>query len=125
MTDRILLTGLVFHGRHGALPEEQSLGARFGVDVEAALDLRAAGQSDDLAATVDYAALYEQVRAVVEGPSRNLLEALAEEIAGRLLGGFPALEAVTVRVQKPSAPIAGAVTGTAAVEIHRARRPPS
>ena len=40
MTDRILLTGLLFHGRHGALAAEQQLGGRFVVDVEATLDLR-------------------------------------------------------------------------------------
>ena len=38
------------------------------VDVEATLDLRPAGQGDDLAATADYAAMYEQVRAVLKGP---------------------------------------------------------
>ena len=69
----------------------------------------------------DYAAMYEQVRAVLEGPSRKLLEALAEEIARRLLTEFPLLQAVTVRVGKPSAPIAGAATGTTTVEIQRAR----
>ena len=121
MTDRILLTGLLFHGRHGALVAEQQLGGRFVVDVEATLDLRPAGQRDDLRATADYAAMYEQVRAVLEGPSRKLLEALAEEIARRLLTEFPLLQAVTVRVGKPSAPIAGAATGTVAVEIQRAR----
>ncbi|HZS01378.1 MAG TPA: dihydroneopterin aldolase [Chloroflexota bacterium] len=123
MADRILMTGLVFHGRHGVFPEERRLGARFAVDVEATLDLRAAGERDDLAATADYGAMYEQVRAVLEGPSHNLLEAVAEEVARRLLAEFPPLQAVTVRVAKPAAPIAGAVTGTVAVEIHRARAP--
>jgi 7,8-dihydroneopterin aldolase/epimerase/oxygenase len=121
MTDRILLTGLLFHGRHGALAAEQELGGRFVVDVEATLDLRPAGQRDDLRATADYAAMHEQVRAVLEGPGRKLLEALAEEIARRLLTEFPLLQAVTVRVGKPSAPIPGAATGTVAVEIQRAR----
>lgn len=119
--DRILLTGLAFYGRHGVLVAERELGGRFVVDVEASLDLRQAGQRDDLAATVDYSQLYEQVRAVVEGPSVNLLEALAERIAQRLLGCFPLLEAVTVRVHKPAALLAGAAVAAVAVEIHRGR----
>src|SRR4051812_24669848 len=102
MPDRLLLTGLAFHGRHGVLAPERALGARFVVDVEALLDLRAAGQHDDRAATVDYAAMYEEVRTVVEGPPCNLIEAVAERIATRLLAGFPPLLAVTVRVHKPS-----------------------
>ena len=92
------------------------------VDVEATLDLRAAGERDDLAATADYAAMYEQVRAIVEGTPLNLLEALAERIAQRLLAGFSPLQAVTVRVHKPGAPIPGAATAAVAVEVHRMRR---
>ena len=122
MADRILLSGLAFFGRHGAIPAEQELGGRFVVDVEATLDLRPAGTRDDLAATVDYAAMYEQVRAIVEDSRFNLIEALAERIAARLLGQFPLLEAVTVRVHKPAAPIPGA-TGAASVaaEVRRVR----
>jgi len=122
VADRILLSGLAFFGRHGAIPAEQELGGRFVVDVEATLDLRSAGARDDLAATVDYAAVYEQVRAIVEDSRFNLIEALAERIAARLLGQFPPIEAVTVRVHKPAAPIPGA-TGAAAVavEVQRAR----
>jgi dihydroneopterin aldolase len=121
MPDRIRLAGLAFHGYHGVYAAERQLGARFLVDVEATADLRAAGQSDDLAATVDYAAMYGVVRAVLEGPARNLLEALAESVAERLLADFPPLAAVTVRVTKPSPPIAGAAIGTVSVEIERAR----
>lgn len=57
--DRILLRGLVFHGYHGVLPEEQVLGQKFVVDASLSADLAAAGRSDDLADTVSYAAVYE------------------------------------------------------------------
>ena len=121
MTDRLLLTGMGFYGRHGVLLAERRLGGRFVVDVEAALDLRAAGEGDDLAATVDYAAMYEEVRAIVEGPPLNLIEAVAERVAQRLLAAFPPLEAVTVRVHKPGAPLRGATFATIAAEVHRTR----
>jgi dihydroneopterin aldolase len=121
MTDRLLLTGMAFYGRHGVLPAERALGGRFVVDVEAALDLRAAGERDDLAATVDYAAMYEEVRAIVEGAPLNLIEAVAEGVARRLLAAFPPLQAVTVRVHKPGAPLPGATFTTIAAEVHRTR----
>ncbi len=125
MADRILLTGLAYYGRHGVLPAERELGGRFLVDLEATLDLRAAGVSDDLGATVDYAAMHEEVRAIVEGPACNLLEALAERIAQRLLARFAPLQAVTVRVHKPGAPLPGAAAvATVAVEVQRARESP-
>jgi hypothetical protein len=44
--DRIILEGMVFHGRHGVLPAERELGQPFVVDVELRLDLRPAGLSD-------------------------------------------------------------------------------
>ena len=36
--DRILLEGMVFHGRHGTLPAERELGQPFVVDIELRLD---------------------------------------------------------------------------------------
>ena len=40
-------------------PQERALGQKFVVDATLALDLREAGRSDDLAHTVNYAAVYE------------------------------------------------------------------
>ena len=97
--DRLLLEGMVFFGRHGALAAERELGARFTVDVELGLDLRAAGRSDLAADTVDYSKVYEAVRGVVEGEPCQLLEAVAERIAGRL-AAMDRVERVTVRVRK-------------------------
>ncbi len=115
MSDRLLLTGLTFFGRHGVRPAEQELGARFVVDVALYTDLRTAGTSDDLAATVDYAAVHRCVRAVIEGPPLRLIEAVAERLATALLAEFPRVERVVVRVHKPQAPIAGAVAVSVAV----------
>ena len=58
------------------------------VDLELERDLTVAGRSDQLADTVDYGAVYQVVREVMEGPPRNLLERLAEDIAQRLLEEF-------------------------------------
>ncbi|MBI4491912.1 MAG: dihydroneopterin aldolase [Chloroflexi bacterium] len=119
--DHILLSDLAFYGYHGAREEEKRLGQRFLVDLELSLDLQPAGRSDDLAQTVDYAEVYRLVRQVAEGPSRDLLEAVAEAIAAEVLGHFPELQAVKVRVKKPWAPIAGSQLGFVAVEITRVR----
>lgn len=120
--DRVFLEGLVFYGRHGARPEEQALGQRFRVDLEVEVDLTSPARTDRLEDTVSYSALYRLVREVVEGPPRSLLEAVAEEVARRVLAAFPAVRAVRVRLTKPMPPIAGAVTGSAGVEVVR-RRP--
>jgi 7,8-dihydroneopterin aldolase/epimerase/oxygenase len=120
VSDRIVLAGMVFRATHGVHPHEKVEPQRFEVDVELALDLGPAGRSDDLAATVDYGRVYETVRAVVVGPARDLIEALAESIAGAVLDAHPAVTEVTVRVRKPEVRLGGPLDH-AGVEISRGR----
>lgn len=56
--DRLILRGLKFHGYHGVHLREKETGQMFLVDVDAWLDLRAAGKSDDLTDSVSYTAIY-------------------------------------------------------------------
>lgn len=120
MTDRVVLAGMAFSACHGVLVREQREAQPFEVDVELLLDLRSAGTTDDLARTVDYAAVFDACRAIVEGPSVRLIETLAERIAGALLVGFPVAHEVVVRVRKPHAPLRGTFAW-AGVEVRRRR----
>ncbi len=83
--------------------------------------MRAAGVSDDLTQTVNYSAMYKRVKAIVEGPPRDLIETLAEDIASALLTDFPGTTAVTVTVRKPEVALKGAMLDAAGVRIHRTR----
>ncbi len=116
--DRIILEGMEFYGYHGHNAEERALGQPFVVDLEAEVDLKPAGLSDDIADTVNYADLYRSVKGVMEGPGRELLESLAQAIAQDVLDSHPVL-GVRVRVKKPRPPIKGAILSGVAVEIHR------
>jgi dihydroneopterin aldolase len=122
VTDGIRLNDMVFYGYHGVLPEERALGQRFVVDVELRVDLRRAGTSDDLAATVNYSQVYAVARDVVTGPPCQLIEAVAERIAERVLAEHSMVESVLVRVRKPEVPIPGSVLGSSEVWIERNRR---
>jgi dihydroneopterin aldolase len=105
--DQVALMGLRVRGRHGVLGAEKSLGQWFVVDVVLHLDTRAAAADDDLAATVDYGTLAEQVSAVVSGEADDLIETLAQRIADVALaaGAVSAVSAVDVAVHKPQAPV--------------------
>ncbi|AXI07565.1 dihydroneopterin aldolase [Oceanobacillus sp. 143] len=118
--DKILLNNMQFYGFHGLLPEENRLGQRFNVNVELFLDLKDAGQSDDMNDSVHYSEAYEQVKRIVEGSALNLIEAVAERIADQLLSSFELLTACKVRVEKPNPPIVGHYESVA-VEIYRER----
>ena len=83
--DKIRLHDIVVYGHHGVSAEEQAVGRPFEVDVEMALDLRAAGEADDLAATVDYAAVCALVAQVNAAGPYRLLEVFAERVAKEVL----------------------------------------
>jgi dihydroneopterin aldolase len=120
VTDRIALMNMRFEGRHGVLDEERLQAQPFEVDVELSLDLAPAGVSDDLRRTVDYREVFEIVRETIEGPSRQLIESLAETIAARLLANFATVGVaeVLVRVRKPDVNLPGTLDA-ASVEIRR------
>ena len=119
-TDKIFLKGLAFYGHHGVSPHEKALGQRFIVDVTLECDARPAGLSDDLADAVDYVPAYEIVKAVIEGESRDLIESVAENIAGQILGKLN-VSAVSVAIKKPEVAIEGSILQYAGLEIYRRR----
>jgi 7,8-dihydroneopterin aldolase/epimerase/oxygenase len=120
-SDRIGLRGLRAKGVHGVYPAERERAQEFVVDVELDLDLAPAARSDDVADTVHYGELAERIVAVVAGPSVNLIETLAGRIAEVCLTDGR-VDAVTVTVHKPAAPIPHEF---ADVSVTLRRRPPS
>ncbi len=102
------------------LAEEQQRPQPFTIDIDLTIDLRPAGESDDLADTVDYGAVAEAVVAEVEGRSCALLEHLAQRIADRVLDlARPRGTSVTVTVHKlrPPVPVDMASAGVRASPV--------
>ncbi len=117
--DRIALRGLRVRGRHGVLSAERRDGQDFVVDVTLEVDTAPAAASDDLADTVDYAALAERLAAVVAGEPVDLLETLAGRLVEVALSD-PQVLAAEVTVHKPQAPVRVPVADVA-VTVRRAR----
>jgi dihydroneopterin aldolase len=122
--DSIHLRGLEFFGRHGVLPEETALGQKFVVDATLYLapsGLAAAGESDDVADTIDYARVYARIKEVMEdGPPFKLVEAAAATLCRRVLEEHPKVAAVRVAVYKPHVALRGPLQ-TVGVELFRER----
>lgn len=118
LVDKIYLQQLQFYGFHGLLPEENKLGQRFQVDAILYLDLAKAGKSDDMNHSIHYGYAYQCIKEVVEGEAKNLLEAVAENIADKLLSTFSLLQACNIKLIKPDPPIPGHYQSVA-VEIYR------
>ncbi|MFC8924085.1 2-amino-4-hydroxy-6-hydroxymethyldihydropteridine diphosphokinase [Cellulosimicrobium sp. NPDC057127] len=102
--DRIRLTGLSSTGHHGVLDHERADGQVFRADVVLHLDTREAARGDELADTVSYAGVAEDVVAVLAGSPADLIETVAERIAATILT-HPDVVAVDVAVHKPQAPL--------------------
>jgi dihydroneopterin aldolase len=120
MSDRIVLADMAFQARHGVNAWEKVEAQRFEVDVELELDIQPAGVADDLARTVDYRAVYAATREIVESTTFDLIEALAEAIAHRLLADQALVDTVVVRVRKPEVRLEGPLAYSG-VEIRRIR----
>ncbi len=85
------------------------------IDITLHADLKAAGESDDIADTVNYRDINKRVLEHVEASSYGLIEALAENVA-RLCLEAPGVLRADVRVAKP-----GALRGAASVSVEVSR----
>ena len=105
MADRIELTCLECFGYHGVFDEEKRTGQPFIVDITCWSEFADAAAHDDLTKTINYAELADVAANIVEGPSRDLIETVASEVADTIMDSFADLHAVEVTVHKPKAPI--------------------
>jgi len=119
MRDTIRITGIRATGFHGVYTRERERGQEFVVDVSMHTDTSPAARADDIAHTVDYAAVAADVAALVTGEPVNLIETLAERIARRVLAR-DFVTSVDVTVHKPQADL-GVSVDNVSVTIHRER----
>lgn len=117
--DQIQLLGVRAFGHHGVLPEENTNGQWFVVDATIHAELRRAAATDDLNDTIDYAQAAALIDDAITGEPVQLIEALAERIANRLLE-LPLVQVVEITVHKPEAPILSQFSDVS-VTIVRAR----
>lgn len=117
---RITIRGLEVFAHHGVLPEERELGQTFRFDIGLSLKDSAAPETDDVADTVDYAAVCDLVAETVTANTYNLLERLASVIADTLLERYPQVSKAKVRAAKAAPPIKHPV-GEISVMVKRDR----
>ncbi len=117
--DRILLHNFRVMAYCGVLDEEQARRQPFQINAEVVVDLRAAGQTDDLADTINYGLLGDDIAGVVETGRFALLEYFAQQVADLLLSDERATE-VMVEILKLRPPMAHDLAASG-VRITRSR----
>ena len=100
--DKIFLTSLSTEAVIGIFDWERKIKQRIEIDLELSLDLSAAAKSDSIDDTLNYKSVAKRVLAFVGESRFQLVETLAERIAGLVLAEFP-IARVRVTVHKPGA----------------------
>lgn len=118
--DRIELHGLRVTAVVGVLPEERERAQPLEIDLVAGIDLSAAGVSDELADTVDYAAICERVVHTASTAEPLLLERLATLVADAALGTDARIEAVEVSIRKLRPPVPHVLASSGVRIVRRA-----
>ncbi|MBM5799913.1 MAG: dihydroneopterin aldolase [Cyanobacteria bacterium K_DeepCast_35m_m2_023] len=117
--DSLRISGIRGYGYTGVLPEEQSLGQWFEVDLCIDLDLSRCGSSDDLSLGLDYATVVSQVKTLLETARCCTIERLNTLICEAVLALAP-VRGVESTLTKVAAPIPG-FDGRVAVRMRRSR----
>ena len=115
--DRIFLQEVRLQVLLGVTDEERSRPQEVLLDLEMDFNTSAAGSSDQLQDTVDYAAVHRTIERAAAHRPYHLIEALAETIASEVLREFH-FPRVRLLLKKPGA-LRHRHVGASAVEIER------
>ena len=116
--DKIEIKNLEIFANHGVFPEENVLGQKFVISATLYTDTRKAGLTDELTASIHYGEVSHMITKFTKEHTYKLLETLAENLCQMLLQELPLLKMITLRVEKPWAPV-GLPLEMVAVEITR------
>lgn len=105
MTDLISIKNIRIYAYHGCLEDEKRIGQDFYVNATLEISTREAGKADDIDKTIHYGLVTETIHDVMTATSYDLIETCAEKAAEAVLLGYPGVEAITIEIRKPDAPI--------------------
>ena len=94
----IILDNLKFYAYHGVLEQERKVGGEYSVDVR--LNVKNAENAiynDELEGTINYADVYNLIKAEMQEPS-SLLEHIAGRIIEKLFCKFPTIEFAEIKI---------------------------
>ena len=119
MSSQIVIERLECEGYCGVERVEREHPQKLAIDLDLEFPTGQAAETDNLAQTVDYAAVAERVVALVSRQHCRLLENLAERIVAMLLADFP-IERVRIWLRKLHAPLSTSA-GSVGVRIEKAK----
>ena len=100
--DKIIIRDLRVNALIGTLPQERLRRQELSITLELELDLGPAGETDDLALSVDYSEIERRTAQLAENSHFQLLEALGAAVK-KLLLEYPPIMSGAIRIVKPRA----------------------
>ena len=116
--DTVFIQGLHLLARIGVHPHEKQAEQSLWLDIELRGDFSEAARSDDIQHAVDYSAVAEQMRQLVDQRHYQLLEHLGDHMASELFKHQPLVHALSIRLTKPAV-VAGADSVGVVIERER------
>lgn len=109
---KIFVEGIKIYAYHGCFKEETLIGTNFLVDVELDVDLKMAGETDNLEDTVNYQTVFQLVKQEMKIPSK-LLEHVANRCIRSIFEQFPTVEGIAIKISKLNPPLGGHIDAVA------------
>ncbi|MCH5255946.1 MAG: 2-amino-4-hydroxy-6-hydroxymethyldihydropteridine diphosphokinase [Lachnospiraceae bacterium] len=103
--DEIIIENLKVYAYHGVYQEENEKGQNFYINAVLYMDTRRAGNEDKPEFTTSYGDVCQFIYNYVGKNVFKLIEAVAEKTAEAVLCEFPLIDAITLEIRKPEAPI--------------------
>ena len=124
VASRLMLKGIEVNCIIGDLPHERMREQTLRVDAELELDLAKAAASDDLADSVDYAALAESIRGALKAAKCRLVERAAAVALAECMRDPRVVSAKVAVVKSGAVPgLQAAAVEMSASRLHQATRP--
>jgi FolB domain-containing protein len=102
MPDQILISDLLLRTIIGINEEEREKKQDVLINISMDVDLKAAGNSDEIADAVNYRTITKEIIELVESSRFQLVETMAHEVA-RICLSDERVESANVRIEKPGA----------------------
>lgn len=117
VSSKIIFENLKIYAYHGVLPEENSIGTYYILNIELEADLWKAVGTDDLHDTINYAEVNDLIHQEMKIPSK-LMEHAAGRISKKIKLAFPQVSWIKVKMTKTNPPMQGEMDGIS-VEIEK------
>lgn len=103
--DEIRIENLEVYAGHGVYEEENRNGQTFFVNVIMYTDVKEAGSRDELSLSTNYGEVCHKIHTCLRENTFQLIEAVAEFTAEQILLAFPLIQALSLEIRKPDAPV--------------------